>query len=125
MKSEHFLSLNDVQSAEFKSRLDDGLIALGAKNVRKQYRHLWSEKNPAFGYCYVISEFLFHCLTEPTVPKVIPTAAGLHWFLQLSNGQPLDLAKDDEYDYAKGVRRPFMTQRMSKRAQLLAKSIKP
>jgi len=108
-----------ICSEEFKTELYRALLILGKKNVRKQYRHLWSEEHPYFGYCYVVTELLYHLSDKRVTPKVIPTTAGKHWYVELPNGDPLDLAQDQEYDYSTGVKRFFMTQVMSARTKQL------
>lgn len=104
---------------EFKAELYRGLLVMGKKNVRQEYRHLWSEDKPYIGYCYVVTELLYHLSDKKITPKVLPTPEGKHWYIQLSDGTPLDLTSDREYDYTAGVKRSFMTQAMSARTKQL------
>lgn len=115
------LTLAEVRKANFKKRLENGLRQMGPENVKQPYRKIWSAKNPGLGYCYVIFEMLHHLVVEKTTPKVLRTRLGTHWFLEPDDGKEIDFAKDDNYDYSKGIRRTFITQHMSKRAKLLTK----
>lgn len=108
-----------VSSEEFIFLLNQGLLLLGRKNVRKNYRHLWSEENPSFGYCYVITELLYHLSDRVATPKTIATSEGKHWYIELPDGTTLDYAKDNIYDYSQGKKSSFMTVQMSARARKL------
>lgn len=111
-----------TQIKTFERKLKPALLSMGDKHILKEYRHLWSPKNPTFGYCYVITELLHRHLSEigiRSTPKKIPTREGSHWYLVLENGRPVDLAKDQHYDYSKGRDQSFRRKGLSKRAALL------
>lgn len=109
-----------ILSDEFVSALYGALRLMGKKNLRKQYRHLWDEQHPYQGYCYVVTELLYHLSDKKLVPKNFPTPEGRHWYLEMTDGTVLDLTADkDDYDYSQGKIGHFMTTNMSTRTKQL------
>jgi hypothetical protein len=92
---------------------------------------MWSPENPTLGYCYVVSEAIFHYggLEKP-VPYVMSfPEGGTHWFIR-DGDRIIDFTSeqfDFQVDYSKAVRCPFFkggveTDRgfISKRGQQIA-----
>lgn len=61
------------------------LIELGPELLKPRYKKNWSKDNPTYGYCYQISEALYHYYPkyEKLNPYVInfKNEYGTHWFL--------------------------------------------
>lgn len=112
-------NLRLIESDEFRRSLNVALVQMGSKNVHKEYRHLWTSEKPYLGYCYVVSELLYHLLDKKATPKTIATVEGKHWFLELDNMKILDYTCDTELEYSTGVKRNFMTKEMSCRTKTL------
>lgn len=112
----------DIRADSFRFLVEKALLKLGPTPLKNEYRHLWSPQTPTFGYCYVISE-LGNFYAPQTQPFAIRTKEGIHRFLKFPNGIVWDLARDQDYDYSKAVRRAFLPQSPSKRTILLAEMI--
>jgi len=114
-----------IKSADFRQKLNEALVSMGKHNVHKQYRQQWSPEKPYLGYCYVVSELLYHILDKRAIPKVMPNDEGKHWYLELLDGNPLDLTSDEELDYSVGKRGNFLTREMSARTKKLLSLMYP
>lgn len=117
--------VQEVLSREFGAKLDEACRALGIKNVQPQYRELWTPEKPRLGLCYPIAELVNDRLGELATPMTIPTRLGKHWWVNVSEEIPIDLAQDDDYDYSQGKKSFFMPTKdgMSKRARFLKEFI--
>lgn len=89
------------------------LIELGNKLLKKPYKDKWSADNPTFGYCYIVSEALYHFggYNDPK-PYVVNFGEeiGTHWWLLDADGLVIDytsLQFDFEVDYSLGRRAVF------------------
>ena len=52
------------------------------KLLKSKYKQIWSPENPTFGYCYIVSEALFHYAYPKHKPFVINLGVfGTHWYL--------------------------------------------
>lgn len=66
-------------------------LYLGRKFLKSEYRRKWSPSNPTLGFCYVVSEAIYHYAEEKLVPKVVRIdGIGTHWWLEREDGTILD-----------------------------------
>lgn len=90
--------------------IDFKLTQLGNALVHDNYKMFWSKDNPTAGYCYVLSEVLYHYLDLDLEPYSIDVHNGTHWFLGNKFGYILDLTAnqfDYELDYSKAIQKDF------------------
>ena len=80
---------------EVRARLRD----LGPRLLKAEYKAQWSEDNPCWGYCYLVSEAIHHYCREETVPRCFDLGEGYgkHWFLD-KNGEPVDYTAE-QFDF--------------------------
>lgn len=58
------------------------LKRIGPRFLKKNYQSSWSKENPAWGYCYLISEILYHYYLPNSQSYVIKLGSlGTHWYL--------------------------------------------
>ena len=96
------------QKESVKARLQD----LGPRLLKANYKAKWSEDNPCWGYCYLVSEAVYHYCLEKTVPRCVNLGEGYgnHWFLD-KNGEPVDYTAEQfgfKVPHHKGIKRQFM-----------------
>lgn len=112
-----------------KEKLHKALIRMGPKYLKPKYREAWSESNPTNGYCYVVSEVIYHYLApEGSKPKVVKvTPEGTHWWIETKDGTILDGTseqfKGEKIPYHQGRGNGFLTKIPSERARILAKEL--
>lgn len=89
------------------------LKTLGNSLLKKPYKDDWTKDNPTYGYCYVVSEALYHYVEGEVKPYCISLGDGLtHWFVKI-NGKPVDLTgeqftnKSIVIDYNKAIGKGF------------------
>lgn len=111
------------------------LRELGSSMLKKPYKDMWSEGNPTLGFCYVVSEALFHYSgLRNLTPMVLSfPEGGTHWWLKTADGDIIDFTSgqfDFAIDYESGVRCPFFkggvaTEHgfISKRGQIVAEAL--
>lgn len=108
-----------------RQRLHDALRQMGRKHLRSQYKDRWTPERPTTGYCYVVTEVIYHFLVpEGYRPRVMKTGGNdTHWFLEGQDGKVIDLT-DDQFDerlnYSAGKPQNFMTTEISRRGAILA-----
>lgn len=71
-----------------KSDVRNKLIQLGSSLLKGNYVNNWSKNNPTYGYCYIVSEALFHYLNEDNIEVYCMNFGhpyGTHWFLKVNN----------------------------------------
>lgn len=95
------------------------------KKYLKVGKDKWTADRPTTGYCYVVSELVYHYSNIRTQPYTLThTDGGTHWFLKTkSTGEIIDLTADQidgDFDYDSGIRRSFLTKQISKRGRILA-----
>lgn len=76
------VAVNTLPTEEF---VLERLRSLGNVLLKKPYKSMWSEGNPALGYCYVVSEAFYHYgnIEGKLTPQVISFADGsTHWYLK-------------------------------------------
>ncbi len=122
-----------------KEQLFTALRKMGKRYLKSGFGSGWSFENPAEGYCYVISEVLinynlFGLSPEGSRPYCIVKKSFIlgdssHWFIRNPRGDIIDLTisrNDKTHKYDKGKQKSFMkgTQKVSKRARMLAHLLK-
>jgi len=111
-----------------RHRLKTALRHMGTKHLRDRYRDRWTPDRPTTGYCYVVTEVLYHFLAPDGYrPHVMKTGGDdTHWFLKGHDGEVIDLTDDQfdyELDYSQGKPQSFRTREISERGQVLAELI--
>ena len=109
------------------------LRSVGSGLLKKEYRALWSPERPTTGYCYLVSEILYHYQVPRSLSYSVNLGKfGVHWFVAV--GYDIFDLTADQFDfnvpYGKARRRAFFkgsvkTERgfISKRAWNLKKLI--
>ena len=110
------------------------LQELGPTLLKPNYAKDWTPDNPTLGYCYVVSEALFHYLEEEVHTYCINLGEGIgtHWFVKVKD-QIIDFTKEQfsfAVDYSKATRKGFFkggvqtpTGDISKRGYEMAKHL--
>ena len=64
------------------------LAEIGPQLLSAEYKKGWTKGNPCWGYCYIVSEAIYHYCAEKTVSYCVNLGRGYgnHWFLQSING---------------------------------------
>ncbi len=114
-----------------KERLHWSLKQMGPKHLKSPYKEQWTEDNPTRGYCYVVSEFIYHFIPlrfeiKPMILKDNPEP-GSHRYLMI-NDVVIDLTVDqfdnyEDVDYSLGKPNGFMWVKdggPSKRTKILS-----
>ena len=106
------------------------LKEIGNTLLKKEYKDGWSEENPTYGYCYIVSEMLYHYIYKNSTPYYLKLNGVTHWFLKNEN-KIIDLTGNQfnfKIDYSKAKKAAFFqgsfeTDRgkISKRGYNLAK----
>lgn len=66
-----------------QDHVDMKLSLLGNTLLHPRYKSQWSLINPTYGYCYLLSEALFHFLDETDLQSYcINLGDTTHWFLK-------------------------------------------
>lgn len=94
-----------------QSFIEDKLKLIGNKYLKSPYKEKWTSDNPTFGYCYVVSECLYHYCYKEYYPHYINMGEeGTHWFLKDKQGDIIDFTAkqfDFKVDYSKAKRGTF------------------
>ena len=100
---------------------------MGIKYLKSQYKSEWTPKRPTTGYCYVVSEVIYHYDSpEGSRPYKMKVGADEHWFIKTPRGKIIDRTADQynkPLDYSKGKPRNFKNK-LSPRGKELAKQLK-
>lgn len=86
-----------------KESLYGALRTMGVKNLKSFMRPGWTEDNPSWGYCYVVSEMVYwYASPEATKPysMKVPGDPGTHRFLRWPDGEIIDLTCEQFPDYS-------------------------
>lgn len=84
--------------------INDKLRELGNCLIRDEYKSLWSEDSPTTGYCYILSEVIYHYTNGDY--KIFRFSydnnTKSHWFLK-RNGEVIDMTfnqfdNEDNFD---------------------------
>lgn len=114
--------------------MNQALIYMGPDLLKPQYRDTWSVQYPTRGYCYNVTEFVFHYNKKflegfyPYVLGGIPNETGNHRYLMNDEGLVIDLTADqfpnwELVDYHNGKKNMFFPIKgggPSKRTKILA-----
>jgi hypothetical protein len=110
-----------------KTVLHDALRKMGKKYLTAG-KGEWTPEKPTTGYCYVVSEYVYHYLAPfGTKSYRLKTEDGSHWFLKYPNGKIIDLTADQSdkvFKYEDAVETPFRTSKISERGAILANILK-
>ena|SRR5271157_92648 len=98
--------------------------------LKSKYRHI-ENKNKFTGHCYVATEALYYLMSEEDriifKPAILKVNNDTHWFLKNKlTGEIIDITKNQfefELDYVKSKNKFFLTNKPSKRAQILINRI--
>lgn len=89
------------------------LKELGNSMLKKPYKDMWTEDNPTLGYCYIVSEALYHYLDGDIKSYCISMGDGFtHWYI-VRDGEILDFTKEQfiglgmNIDYNRSVHKKF------------------
>jgi len=111
-----------------KAQLHSALREMGPLQLKEKYRSQWSPEKPTSGYCYIVSEVIYHHFApEGTKSYRLELIHDSHWFLKYPNGEIIDLTADqnlEDYKYDSAIEKPFITKKISRRGKLLAKKLK-
>lgn len=112
--------------------INSKLRTLGNTLLKEPYKSAWTEDNPTLGYCYVVSEAIFHYggLVNPTPFVISFPEGGTHWFIRSEN-EIIDYTVEQfpfPVDYNAANRCPFFKggvetpsgKFISKRGQIVA-----
>ena len=93
-----------------KQDVIEKLRALNGEMLKNPYRQQWSADNPSLGYCYIVSEAIFHYIDAEVKAFCISMGeAGTHWFVKV-DGDIVDFTSDQfdtPVDYSKAVGKGF------------------
>lgn len=102
---------NEKLQALTQDTVNEKLRELGNKFLKEPYKSQWSEDNPTLGYCYIVSEAIFHYggLENPTPYVISFPEGGTHWFIK--DGDKIYDFTSEQFDfpvdYSKANRCPF------------------
>lgn len=114
--------------------INKALLNIGPKYLKVDWKKKWSEESPTTGYCYLISEILYHYIYSNSQSYCIDlNKYGTHWFVAIGK-EIIDLTSN-QYDfkipYRKAKHKSFLqgtikTERgyISKKANLLYDEIR-
>jgi hypothetical protein len=83
------------------------------KLLKPKFQRLWSEENHLRGYCYLVSEWVWHYvpIADSLTPRMLYVGEETHWFLQSDeNGDVIDLTAGQynfPLDYTVATKRAF------------------
>jgi hypothetical protein len=112
-------------------KLKDALDQIKSVEVDPEFRDKSLALNPTKNWCYVIAEFIYHCVApfgSKAYRVVVPNDENNHYYVKWPNGIVVDLAADhlnefDETLYAKGKECRFRAPTPSIPTRKLAKII--
>lgn len=95
--------------------ITESLKNIGNRLLKDKYKIKWSEDNPTYGYCYIVSECIYHYSNnENLIPMCMNLGKeiGTHWYLKdKETNDIIDFTGeqfDFEIDYNKGIGKGFM-----------------
>lgn len=94
--------------------VNEKLIELGGNMLKPHYKKQWTADNPTFGYCYIVSEAIYHYGDSEYEPYCINYGEGIgtHWFLiDKHSGEIIDFTQDQfpfKVDHSIGRRQAFL-----------------
>lgn len=90
------------------------LREIGDRLLSPKYRHEWETESPTNGYCYIVTEVVFHYVLDDVTPVVINLGDGTtHWYVKnKATGVITDFTRqqfgDERIPYERGVYKGFM-----------------
>ena len=82
-----------------KTEVDKALRTLGGALLKQPWRDMWSSERPSTGYCYLVSESIYHFASIRTFPYFINLGKhGTHWFLHSKETGIVDMT-GDQFDF--------------------------
>ena len=73
-------------------QLDDAFIEaklqqLGNRLLKQPYKEQWRPENPTYGYCYIVSEAIYHYAPEKIKAYCMNLGPswGTHWYITINN----------------------------------------
>ena len=94
-----------------QKKMDEKLLSLGDRLVHADWKNRWTPELPATGYCYVVTEVLWHYgLAEGEPEQLVLHDGSTHWYLRAGDGTVTDLTAsqfDTLPDYTAGRVKPF------------------
>lgn len=93
-----------------QSFVNHKLKELNGKLLKKQYSELWTEDNPTLGYCYIVSEAIYHYFKGEIKAFCINMGElGTHWYTTIDD-EVVDYTGEqfgEPLNYSKGVCKGF------------------
>lgn len=93
-----------------QSFINDKLSLLNGELLKPEYRKLWSIEKPTTGYCYILSEAIYHYCNGTFEIYYIKVNNQTHWYLMQQNNI-IDFTAnqfDCYIDYSKGKHIGFL-----------------
>jgi len=85
------------------------LVELNGEMLKSPYKKRWTKDNPTLGYCYIVSEALYHYIDNVKAFCISMGELGTHWYVTIDNSI-VDFTGEqfnDEVDYSKGIGKGF------------------
>lgn len=75
-----------------QDEMDAKLLDLGNRLVHADWKARWTPERPATGYCYIVTEVLWHYGLAEGRPEYLKLPeGGTHWYLRAADGTVTDL----------------------------------
>lgn len=100
---------------------------IGNKLLKNPYKNKWTLENPTYGYCYIVTEAIYHFTDEDYIPQCLNLGndIGVHWYLKDKNSKKIiDFTStqfDFKIDYSKGIGKGFMKGSISTKKGFISK----
>ncbi len=77
---------NNILDKINQQLINDSCLKDAGKLLSSDYCD-WKPSNPTYGYCYLVSEAIYHISEEILVPHIINLGSrfGVHWFLKYND----------------------------------------
>jgi hypothetical protein len=98
---------------ELKNLIKEIILKDSGNLLKSKFKKEWTESNYTRGYCYIVSEFLYHFypLYFEYTPHMLYVDGETHWFLKnTQTGEIVDLTASQypfDLDYSKATKRAF------------------
>lgn len=92
-----------------QSFVTEKLKGLNGDLLKNPYKKLWSRSNPTLGYCYIVSEALYHYVDGNVKAYCISLEEGTHWYVTI-DGKIVDFTHEQfesPVNYEKGIGKGF------------------
>lgn len=92
--------------------IDQKLSSLGNKLLNSKYKNNWNKQNPTAGYCYILSEAIYHYSNDDSLQVYCINLGnnGVHWYLKQLDSIIDFTANQFDFtiDYSKGKHIGFL-----------------